>query len=486
MKLTRCRMECLALWLLLALMVCSHASAREIRLQGTVTCKEQGDVGARPAQAVLVVPRQFVSQARLSDDQGLYVFDLPAARIIDQATTLHFRNAGQEIGQRTEQIWESELRRFQDRYVYFPDTAEVEVPCKVAEDTPQVMQQQLALFSQQTEQARVLLDSSAAAGGATVLASLPSVAGAAAGGPALPGGVFSVVGLSPSDAVAGRLSSIALSAKTTAPGFAFAPTRNITDASFWNAAALALSLRRGVNVASDFDEFSRLSLAAGVGDRYGLGIGVIKLKQEDRRTATLDIGTPHTRSFRFSETGVYLSGAARLNRDADRPLAIGITLKHMSQELDLARLGDQVTNLGPDDPTWDYNSVYVSKNDMDVSLNYRVNQHANIGLALMSLLNRKLTDGDGNERDQRAVGLGISIMQGRTHYGVDLIHREVEGSDIALGVNTVPFAHGHISAGYDSTYNNYSVGFGYYWFRYSYSDDDLFNSTHMVGVEYIF
>lgn len=75
------------------------------------------------------------------------------------------------------------------------------------------MQKQLALFTEEPDKARLLLDAGAAGGGATVLASLPSFGGAAIGGPAGLGGTFTVTGISQSNAVAGQLSSVALSAK---------------------------------------------------------------------------------------------------------------------------------------------------------------------------------------------------------------------------------------------------------------------------------
>lgn len=472
--------------LLVLLLACSQAMAREIRLQGTVTCKEVGDVGARPARAILVVPQAFVNQAQLSSPEGLYRIDLPASRILDRTTRLHFRNEDQAIGTQSTQIWESQVRLFNDNHVFFVDTAEVEFPCAEAEADPGAMQQQLSFFREEPEPARALLDAGAAGGGAAVLASLPSFGGAAAGGPALPGGVFIVTGLSPSDSKAGQLPALAMSAWGVHPGFNLAPTRNITDASFWNGAALALSLRRAVEVMSDFDEFSRFSIAVPIGERYGVGVGVIRLSQEDRRTATLDIGATHTRSFELKETGVFVSAGVRLNRDADHPLAVGVTLKHLSQDLELAQLGDQVTNLGPDDPSWAPTRQDISKNDMDISLSYQATRRIKLGASVMSLRDRELIDETNTPRSQRAVGAGVSVALGRIHYGVDVIHRDTEGTDLAVGVDMVPFEHGRVALGYDSTFHNASLGLQYYWFTYNYSDDDVFGSTHMAGVSYRF
>lgn len=213
---------------------------------------------------------------------------------------------------------------------------------------------------------------------------------------------------------------------------------------------------------------------------------MIKLNQEDRRTATLSGGGASiTQPFEFDKLGVFISGGMLLNPQAEKPLALGVTLKYLKQDLEIAGIGDPVSATPGSDPVWDNNVVDDSKTDVDLSLSYQASPQLNIGLTLMSLLDEKLKDGNGEDRSQRATGLGASYKMGRTHLGAELVYRDEESeTDMAVGVNVVPFNNTQISAGYDSRYETTSLGLSYYWLTYTYNSSDIFDDEHMFGVNY--
>ncbi|MEO6682007.1 MAG: hypothetical protein ABIN48_04200 [Ginsengibacter sp.] len=297
-------------------------------------------------------------------------------------------------------------------------------------------------------------------------------------------GLFKAISLRPGKIKFGIFLHSSPMTNTDNTGFNFSPSRNLSEAVFWNAASIANSAKpNNISLLANFKNNIKLSGYQQVSKNFYVGLGGIYTKQDQRRqliaqkVGTNDPGLTVGRSEKLEEFAVFLAPVYRVNNN----LSVGVTVKSIWQQFNNPNLiaieSDFNNNI-------DYNffiddSIKKQNFDVDVSVNYKINSSLQAGVSVMNVAGTKLYQemfiaDSSNESyvNQRAYGAGLTYKRGRLNVGVDALFTDKEFYDASVGVNYVPFNDGLIAAGYAFNQQSFSVSFRLKNFKIAYINDN--------------
>lgn len=285
-------------------------------------------------------------------------------------------------------------------------------------------------------------------------------------------------------------------------GFNFAPSRNLSEAVFWNASAIANSAKpNNISLLANFKNNIKLSGYEQITKQFYLGLGGIYTKQDQvSKLNILGIGNSSAgvtidglnHPEKLQEFAVFLAPVYKINNR----FSAGITFKSIWQQFNNPNLVAMEQD-GSDNSAFNFfqdDSIRKQSFDVDVSASYEITSFLQAGASIMNIAGTKLYGSEfvpdsANQSyiNQRAYGLGLCYKRGRLNIGIDALFTDKEFYDASLGVNYVPFNNGLIAAGYAFRQQSFSVSFRLKHFKIAYiNDNDLVINDLKVSKSKVF
>lgn len=301
----------------------------------------------------------------------------------------------------------------------------------------------------------------------------------AAGGPP---GLYKAVSIPKGEIQYGNFLHSSVITNTDNTGFNFAPSRNLSEAVFWNAAAIANSTKpNNVSLLANFKNNIKLSGYQQVGKNFYVGVGGIYTKQDQYRIVSFfQDGASDTNPFshreKLEEFAAFIAPVYKINNN----MSAGITIKSVWQKFNNpseASLEFDNNN----NPRLFYIDDTVKKQniDVDLSFNYKITNFLQAGVSVMNVAGTKLyadmfirDSANQSYINQRAYGIGLCFKRERFNAGVDALFTDNEFYDATLGINYVPFNDGLIAAGYAFKQQSFSLSFRLKHFKIAYINDN--------------
>lgn len=468
--------------------------SQNVIIKGKIRCLNQNENSTKGAENIIVVPTFLPSRATItaSRPSGYFEFNtgVPLSRLQDKIVTVYAvsRCAGcREISKRVF-ISEDQDRQNRDdtkRYVTIKDWM-LNANCQQAEFYPVSADSLLNVIIKQPEQNLDKVSAATALTGAPAFLNFLSTITPVVG--VLPNaGTFEIQRLLPGKINYGQFlmsSPLSHSANT---GFNFSPSRDMSEAMFWNPSAIALSrkphnislltnLRNNVKFGGFYKLSEKISLSAG---------GLYTIQDERRKSVFVrtpindpnDILNVDSTKMKLKEYAAFVSPVYKVNNE----LSIGVTLKSVWQDFNIPNTlfveFVDVSGIG----TFTNRQISKQHFDLDLSATYKLSKAFQAGINLMNLAGTELyadafVQGQPELplRQQRSLGLGLAYKWQRLNLGTDVLLTTDGLYDAAIGASYVPFNQALISAGLAVKQLSYSLAFRIKHFRIAYINDNNF------------
>ena len=307
-------------------------------------------------------------------------------------------------------------------------------------------------------------------------------------------GYFAADTLYPGKIKYGQFLQASAMTNTDNTGFNFSPSRNLSEAVFFNAAAIAKSSKHNnVSLLTNFKNNVKFSAYAQIIPKLYLGLGGIYTQQDEfRRVGYIggfDPDNPISKTGQHSEKLKEFAAFFTVAYAVNNKLSVGITGKSSWQQFNnpvALIIGqtsvDTITNTYIDDTS------KIQHFDADVSLNYSITSFLQVGVTVMNVAGTELygdmfikNSTNPTYKNQRSYGVGICYRNERFNVGVDALYANDDFYDASVGVNYVPFNNALIAAGYTFKQKSFSVSFKLKSFKigYIYDNDLLINDVNV-------
>ena len=283
-------------------------------------------------------------------------------------------------------------------------------------------------------------------------------------------------------------------------GFNFSPSRNLSEAVFWNASAIAFSTKaNNISLLANFKNNIKLSGYQQITKQLYIGVGGIYTKQDESRDLVYDnVNDPGQPVFpshtgKLQEFAAFLAPVYQVNNH----VSIAVSLKSIWQQFNnpnlMALEFDNTNNSRPFNIFRD-DTIKKQSIDADISFSYKINSFLQAGVSVMNVAGTKLYADQfvaeaANQTyiNQRAYGVGLCYKRERLNVGVDALFTDNDFYDASIGANYVPFNNGLIAAGYAIKQQSFSVSFKLKHFKIAYIyDNDLVINDVKVAKSKIF
>ncbi len=276
-------------------------------------------------------------------------------------------------------------------------------------------------------------------------------------------------------------------------GFNFAGSRNLSEAVFWNAAAIAQTAKPyHISFLSNFKNNIKLSGFQKITNNFYLGVGGIYTEQDEFRnilfakTSNANNNIPLFHKEKLREFAVFAAPVYKINNR----MAAGITVKSVWQQFNNPYLAD----IQKDDNNTLYNffqddSVRRQHIDADFSFNYKITRFLQAGISVMNVAGTKLyadmfvKAAEKKFVQQRSYGAGLCYKNKRFNAGADVLVTDNKFYDASIGINYVPFNDGLLAAGFTFKQKSFSVAAQLKHFKIAFINDNnlVINDTKKPG-----
>jgi hypothetical protein len=312
-------------------------------------------------------------------------------------------------------------------------------------------------------------------------------------------GLFQVADIPPGKIEYGTFLHSSPITNTDNTGFNFAPSRNLSEAVFWNAAAIANADKpHNVSLLANFKNNIKLSGYQQITKQIYLGLGGIYTKQDDIRNVKFESvnfqgnSSTQAHSEKVEEYAAFFSPVYKINNQ----MSVGATIKSIWQRFN----NPDLLSVQQNNSTNTFYNFFIDDTvkkqsfDVDLSFNYKIMSFLQAGVSVMNVAGTKLyadqfVPDSANQTyvNQRAYGVGLCYKRGRLNVGVDALFTDKDFYDAAIGVNYIPFNNGLIAAGYAIQQQSFSVSFRLKHFKIAYIyDNDLMINNVKVAKSKIF
>lgn len=457
--------------------------SQNISLEGTLICEEMGmSDQKRPAKYVIVIPKIRPDRSTISTDYGYYKINLSYKSILDQSVTLFYVGKSdtletQKLFISREDIW--------DRQIRCP-TKNLNQACERFENNYLEAESKLSLIQNKLYETSKLDLYSSGAGAAGNLLYVFSLLGFAAAAPPIDSTVIDTLttgsfDISPQKIIDGIFLKRGYGEFSPNVGFNFTPQRNLNEAVFWNASAMALALQHQISLSSDYKRFLKASSIVKINNDLAVGIGLFWLFQKEYRKAFMESDSVRDK-FRSDELALIGSLAFK---PWDR-LSFGFSAKYLYQNvqspLGIIRTRDYY---GGTVKNQEFSFIMednsVKKIDCDISATVEPVPYLRLGMSLMNILGTKFQTNDDQKQNLRALGFGATFQKKRVNIGGEINVMEASKTIYQIGVNYIPFNHTLISVGCSSYRDKVMAGFNYRNLFYTYNHDTVQGNYHILG-----
>jgi len=470
---------------------CYLAKSQALIIKGKVKCMNQSPNSTKGAENVIIVPAFMPSHATITASQpsGYFEFNtgVPISKLEDKQVTLYVVSGCTSCREAAKRVFVSEDRDRQNRndtkrYVTVKDWM-LNTDCRKAELKPFAADSVLGIILKQPDQNLDNVSAVSALVGTpavlNLLTSITPVVGVLANA-----GSFQALTLDPGKINYGRFLWSSPMTLSTNTGFNFSPSRDMSEAMFWNPSAISFSRKpHNISLLTNVKNNVKLGGFYRLNDKITFAAGGIYTFQDERRKSVFvrtpiydpeDIVNVDSTKMKLKEFAVFISPVYKINTY----LSIGITLKSIWQDFNIpGRLFIDFEN--NDIGTFTDSLINVQHFDVDISATYKLANALQVGVNLMNLTGTKLyadafIPGQSNipMHNQRSLGLGIDYKWQRFNFGTDILFTTDGFYDAALGVNYVPFNNALLSAGIAVKQLSYSFTFRIKNFRIAYINDN--------------
>lgn len=473
----------------LLLLFCHSVLSQSLIIKGRVRCLNQNQNSTKGAENIIVVPTFMPSKATITatHPSGYFEFNTGVAidKLQDKLVTVYVVSRCTSCKEVARRVFISEDQDRQNRddgkhYVTIKDWM-LNANCQKAQLYPLAADSVLQLITKQPSMSLDNVSSATALVGAPAflnfLTNLTTVLGAT-----VPGGSFTIQSLQPGKIKYGQflMSSPLIHSANT--GFNFSPSRDLSEAVFWNPSAIINSKGSGnISLLTNIKNEGKLGGFYRINEKFSLGGGVIFTIQDEFRKANFinsfggGSAVVDTPTMKLKEYAAFISPVYKISNY----LSVGLTLKSMWQNFNNP---DSLFIDASNPPTKvNFYDRQINKQhfDVDVSATYKITNAFQLGVNLMNLAGTELyadafVRGQKNipVQNQRSLGLGLVYKWKRLNVGADFLFTKDQLYDATFGANYVPFNNALISAGFAMKQLSYSLAFRIKHFRLAYINDN--------------
>jgi len=474
---------------------CGQLQGQNLIIKGKIKCLNQTANSTRGAENIVVVPAFKPSLATVTASRPSGYFEvntgLPLARLQDKQVTVYVISRCSNCAEASKRVFISEDQDRQNRadnkrYVTIKDWM-LNTKCSQAELVPLAADSVLNIVVKQPGQNLEKVSAASALVGAPPFLNFLTTLISVVGTTGFPQNDFFASSLGPGNIKYGQFLLASPMFESANTGFNFAPSRDLSEAIFWNPSATALSRHNGnISLLTNLKNNAKLGGFYKINDKFSLGAGGIYTRQDEFRQATFLQGgfsrIEDSVNMKLKEFAAYLSPGYKIN---DR-LSVGLSVKSTWQQFNIPNVVN-VNSQGKG--TFRDSSVQEQHFDVDVSASFKATPSLQIGINLMNLAGTELysdafVPGQASipRQQQRSLGLGLVYKWQRLNVGTDILLTEDGLYDASLGVNYVPFNNALLSAGLAFKQLNYSFAFRMKHFRVSFiSDNDWMQNEKRKG-----
>jgi hypothetical protein len=478
---------------LLLLAQCYEAKCQSLIIKGKIKCQNQSLNSTKGAENVIVVPAFMPSRATLTSTQpsGYFEFNtgVPISKLQDKQVTIYLVSGCTNCQEAAKRVYISEDQDRQNRndlkkYVTIKDWT-LNTKCQAVELKPYSADSILGIIVKQPDQNLEKISATSSLVGTPALLNLLTTITPVLG-VFTNAGSFQAVSLEPGKIRYGEFlfsSPLILSANT---GFNFSPSRDISEAAFWNPSAIAHSRKpHNVSLLTNFKNNVKLGGYYRINENFTLAAAGIYSFQDERRKSTFvrvpefdpyDILEVDSTKMKLNEFAAFISPVYKVS---DR-LSAGVTLKSIWQNFNTP--DSLFLEFGENDivtATFTDSMIKEQHFDLDISATFKVFSALQIGVNLMNVAGTQLYadafikgQSDIPMKMQRSLGFGLVYKWHRLNAGTDLLFNSDGLYDATVGINIVPFNNALLSAGIALKQLSYSFAFRMKYFRLAYINDN--------------
>ncbi len=487
-------LEIIIFCLFLVFFIHFQGHSQNVIIKGRIRCINQNENSTKGAENIIVVPTFLPSRATItaSRPSGYFEFNtgVPISRLQDKFVNVYVISRCTSCKEVSKRVFISEDQDRQNRddskrYVTIKDWM-LNANCQQAEFIPLAADSLLEVIVKQPEENLDKVSTATALVGAPAflnfLTTITPVIGV------LPNaGTFEIQSLLQGRITYGQFlmsSPLSHSANT---GFNFSPSRDMSEAMFWNPSAITQSRNpHNISLLTNLKNNVKLGGFYEINDKFSVAGGGIYTVQDERRKSVFvrtpindpnDILEVDSTKMKLKEYAAFLSPVYKVNDN----FSIGVTLKSIWQDFNVpsslfVEFVD-VSGIG----TFTGRTVKKQYFDVDISATYKISNALQAGINLMNLAGTELYADAFIPKQayipvqkQRSLGLGLTYKWQRMNVGTDVLLTEDGLYDAAFGANYVPFNNALISAGIAVKQLSYSLAFRIKHFRIAYINDNDF------------
>ena len=465
---------------------CGQLQSQNLIIKGKIKCLNQSANSTRGAENIVVVPafRPSLATVTASRPSGYFEVNtgLPLASLQDKQVTVYVISRCSNCVEASKRVFISEDRDRQNRadnkrYVTIKEWM-LNTNCSQAELVPMAADSVLNLVVKQPGQNLDKVSSTSVLLGAPPFLNFLTTLVSVVGTTGFPEGDYIASSLGTGNINYGQFLLASPMFESANTGFNFAPSRDLSEAVFWNPSATALSLHNGnISLLTNLKNSAKLGGFHKINEKFSLGAGGIYTGQDEfRQVSFLQGGFSRIEdsvNMKLKEFAAYLSPGYKIN---DR-LSVGLSVKSTWQQFNIPNI---VNVSSQRTGTFRDSSVRQQHFDVDVSASFKATPSLQIGINLMNLSGTELyADAFVPDKttipmqQQRSRGLGFVYKWQRLNVGSDILLTKDGLYDASLGINYVPFNNALLSAGLTFKQLSYSFAFRIKHFRVSYISDNV-------------
>lgn len=417
-------MKMLVIFLGFMFIVNADLQSQQLIIKGRLRCMNQNASSTKGAENIIVVPTFMPSKAAVtaSSPSGYFEFNtgVPIAMLQDKEVMIYVVSRCTNCKEIAKRVFVTEdhdrqNRNDNKRYVTIKDWM-LNTNCQRAELLPLAADSILRIVVKQPNQNLDNVSAATALLGvpafANFLTTLTTVVGSLANQ-----GAFQLKTLGPGKINYGQFllaSPLYHSANT---GFNFSPSRDISEAVYWNPSAIALSRKpNNINLLTNLKNNVKLGGFLKLNDKMSLAGGGIYTMQDETRNglytgAKGNTGNQFSADSIFMKLKEYAAFISPVYKLSDQ-LSIGITLKSVWQNFNIP---DSLFLVNGKSATFFDSTIKKQHFDADISATYRITSFLQAGLSLMNLAGTKLY------ADAFVSGQKIFLYKSCAHLGWDLL-----------------------------------------------------------------
>jgi hypothetical protein len=459
-------------------------------IKGRVKCMNQSENSTKGAENVIIVPTFLPSKSTITLSQPSGYFELntgiPYSRLQDKTITINAISLCTDCNERIRRVFVSEDQDRKNKgdnkkYLTIKDWM-LNERCKSTELNPHTADSILVFVLKQPDQNLDKVSSASALAGTpaflNLLTTINPVVSVLANG-----GDFIVQSLQEGKINYGQFMWASPLYQSANTGFNFSPSRDMSEAVFWNPSAIALARKpNNISLLTNVKNNVKLGGFFRINPTMSIALGGVYTNQDERRKSVFvrdpvidpyDIVNVDSTKMNLKEFAVYASPVIKVGEY----LSFGLTFKSIWQQFNLPNklfIDFNDNNIGK----FSDSSIKKQYIDADVSLSFKVLNSLQLGMNFMNLAGTELYSDAfvGGQQEPpvhsiRSLGIGIVYKWQRFNLGSDLIFKKDGFYDATVGINYVPFNNALLTAGMAIRQMSYSVAFRIKHFRISYIED---------------